>query len=194
MEEKTVRQKGEPLLYIHQPDFNKPEIIMQDYFYSTEKKVKEENEKIPKKEEKKIKQQQVPNFKKPHNTEINNRPVDDHASKEVVQEKTVKQEKKNDPPLSAASYFRRNSLAPAKKHWHLTPVKSFKEMSIQEKLKYLSGFPVSQPPYPCEFVTAKDQYRGTLLKYEGEQIFVKTFTEEVAEIKVDDLTAIKIIF
>ncbi|MFK4998156.1 hypothetical protein ACI2OX_14765 [Bacillus sp. N9] len=48
----------------------------------------------------------------------------------------------------------------------LRKVKSFREMSVGEKLSYLSGFSVSRPPYYCEFITKEERYQGSVLKYE----------------------------
>lgn len=87
----------------------------------------------------------------------------------------------------------KNSPVQQKSVGGLRKVKSFREMTIEEKFQYLSSFPEKQPPYPCEFITTDQSYQGIVTKYNGEQASIKTFSENVIDLKVHNVKAIRII-
>jgi len=181
MENNKEGNKEEPLLYIHQPKFQKPERKMQDSYLSEDLTENVEMERTVPQEERKMQTFTLP-------------PLDAEQRIEVVQD--IPEEKEEEvvkKPVSAADYFRRNAAATSRKSWNLKPVKPFSDMSIPEKLQYLSGFPSSKQPYPCEFITEKQRYRGTLSKFENDQILLKTLQGGMEEVDVKDLQGIKII-
>ncbi|MCJ8006014.1 CotO family spore coat protein [Lederbergia wuyishanensis] len=200
MENKNEGNKEEPLLYIHQPKFNKPGRSMQDHYLSedlpeevqvdrnlTQNRQKKHLFTLPPLENEKVIEVVEEIQEEAKNETQNETEVETQGE---VQEENQGEEKKT---ISAADYFRRNAATTKRKSWNLTPVKTFRDMSIPEKLQYLSGFPSSQQPYSCEFITEKEQYRGTLSKYDNNQIFVKNFQGDIEEVDVKDLQAIKII-
>ncbi|MBS4193665.1 CotO family spore coat protein [Lederbergia citri] len=179
MENNKEGTKEEPLLYIHQPKFKQPERKMQDSFLSEEITDTIDLEKIfPKEVEKKQ------SFTLP--------PIDSEKEIEVVQDIPKEKQEEIKKPINAADYFRRNT--PSRKTWNLNLVTPFRDMSIKEKLEYLSGFPSSQQPFPCEFITEKQQYKGTLSKYENNRIFIKNLQGDMDEIDVKELQTIKILY
>lgn len=174
MEEK---QKGKsPLLYIDQPNFVKPDFSMQ-HSYSSHSNTINKTENKP------------PTPKKPKNSV----PFQVQTNSEEHESFTEKVEHPAEKPKSAADYFRKQANS-GKRTWNLTPVKAFKEMSISEKLQYLSQVPRAQPPFPCEFIKEDERIRGILESKEGDTIRVKTFNGEVRTIAIEELQAIRIIF
>ncbi|MCR2820974.1 spore coat CotO family protein [Lederbergia panacisoli] len=180
MENNNEGNKEEPLLYIHQPKFQRPARKMQDSFLSEDVK---ENVQMENNVQQEVHKKQT--FTIP--------PLGSENMIEVVQEIPEEKQEEVQKPVSAADYFRRNPGTSSRKSWNLTPVKPFRDMSILEKLQYLSGFPSSQQPYPCEFITESKRYRGTLSKFEHDRIAVKNSQGDVNEVDVKDLQAIRII-
>ncbi|MBW8350429.1 spore coat CotO family protein [Bacillus sp. IITD106] len=182
MENSKEGTKEELLLYIHQPKFKQPERKMQDSFLSEEITDTIDLEKIFPKEVQKKQSFTLP-------------PLDSEKVIEVVQdipeEKQEEQKEEIKKPATAADYFRRNTAS--RKNWNLRPATRFRDMSITEKLQYLSGFPSSQQPFPCEFITEKQQYKGTLSKVENNRIFIKNIHGDMDEIDVKELQTIKIL-
>ncbi|MBS4217997.1 hypothetical protein KHA96_06630 [Bacillus sp. FJAT-49711] len=179
MENNNEGNKEEPLLYIHQPNFQKPARKMQDSFLSEDVAEIVQKENIVPQE---VKQKQ--SFTIP--------PLGSENMIEVEQEISDETQEEIKKPVSAADYFRRNTGTSSRKSWNLTPVKSFRDMSIPEKLQYLSGFPSSQQPYSCEFITENQRYSGTLSKYEPDRIIVKSSQGDTNAVDVKDLQAIRI--
>lgn len=182
MEEDGKQRKGNPpLLYIHQPEFIKPETSMQSSYSLIDDEDEKGEQKSDEKEEGRI-----PQFNPPieNESDVSGQKLPDNGKDEVQRPQQV----------SAVDYFRKGSKA--KRGWNLTPVKSFKDMSIPEKLQYLAHLPSSQPPFPCEFITHEQSIKGVLNKYiEGDDKFtVMNFKGELEEIVKNDLKAIRIIF
>ncbi|KRG15971.1 CotO family spore coat protein [Lederbergia galactosidilytica] len=176
MEEKEKRKGKSPLLYIHQPDFVRPEFSMQYSFSSSPNTTTSpENKSTP--TPRKLKNSV------PFQVQANSK---EHES-------LIENEYQAEKPKSAVDYFR-NQTNSSKKNWNLTPVKAFKEMSISEKLQYLLQVPRSQPPFPCEFIKEDERIRGILESKKGDNIQVKTFNGDVLTIAIEDLQAIRIIF
>ncbi|WP_062104412.1 CotO family spore coat protein [Bacillus niameyensis] len=183
MEENEKQRKGNPpLLYIHQPEFTNPETSMQESYSLVDDDEKSEQNLQHHEQEKGRIPQLNPSIEKELNESEKNANDGKDAAVGTPQQ------------VSAADYFRKGSKA--KKSWNLTPVKSFKDMSIPEKLQYLAQLPSSQPPFPCEFITQNQRVKGVLDKcIEGEEKFtVMNFKGEIKEIVKGDLKSIRIIF
>ncbi|MBS4207945.1 CotO family spore coat protein [Bacillus sp. FJAT-50079] len=162
MEDEKVEKKGEPLLYIVQPELTKPDLTMQDVHLSHEDDEEEEIEnETTAMEEEKEKLVQV---------ELEEQLQDEEGYEETVNDK-------------------------AQPRWTggLRKVKAFREMSLDEKLQYLSGFSITQPPYYCEFITKEQRYQGSVLKYEKEIVSIKTLSGEEVVVPVIDIQVIRII-
>lgn len=174
MENKKELKKGEPLLYIHQPDFVKPELNMQD-MYKTEDEKEEEN----------LNETIDDTLKDPNSHQhIKTDDTDVHQ-----QESKVEKELNNqiEIPKLPIKQLQPKNIGGMKK------VKSFREMDIEEKLRYLSSFPENQPPYPCEFITENQRYQGIVLSFNNGLASIKTFSDAVVNVTVSDVKAIRII-
>ena len=169
MEDNQELKKGDLLLYIHQPELKEPgKKVMQEYYYFSPKDQVEPA---------------IPNIEldlldaepaKPDN-ELDLLDAEPAPTVKEVRPKAkiskpteifldLQEEKENQlvdegPSVSAADYFRKNAgpARPESTIARFRPVKSFRNMSIEEKIHYLAGFPVSQPPFPCEFITNVEQ-------------------------------------
>ncbi|CAM4057958.1 CotO family spore coat protein [Lederbergia lenta] len=176
MEDKKEMKKGEPLLYIHQPDFVKPDLNMQDMYKTEEKEEEDESTK-----------------KEKVNSNLNESNSNQHIKPDDVEshqeEKNLEKEKNEqlEAPKFPIKQMHKKNVGGMKK------VKSFREMDIEEKLRYLSSFPENQPPYPCEFVTNNQRYQGIVISLNNEQASIKTFSDAVIDIMVSDVKAIRII-
>ncbi|MFC5463983.1 CotO family spore coat protein [Lederbergia graminis] len=180
MEDQSIQKKGEPLLYIHQPNFPKPVIKMQDTFI-TSRDIQREVEGIN------LNTHNQDTHTLDGNEVVNN---ENSVKEEVVQKK-------------AADYFREQSIEQGKdvkvpdlkerKTWKLSPVKSFRSMSIPEKLQYLSRFPKSQPPYACEFITESNRARGFLDSFGEGKVGIRNSQGEIVELQVNEIKGIRII-
>lgn len=183
--EQTTQKNVEPLLYIQQPKFETPKRQMQDIYVSTTSIEEKAMDKpvVPEEEVKKVKRKPMP-FVQPLE-EIGELPIESEA-------KVSQEEGEVEESVSALDYFRKQQNVTKRKSWSFTPVKSFRDMEIPEKLQYLSRFPSDQQPFPCEFATQEGIVKGTLHHFGNEQIIVKTAGNEEVEIKTADIRTIRI--
>ncbi|MEK3887386.1 CotO family spore coat protein [Bacillus sp. FSL K6-3431] len=188
MEGNKENKKGEPLLYIDQPNFVKPDLKMQDSYHTVEQNIEEKA--VRKKEDKMAKHVHV---KKTHQEHDYNQPLEKEKDDEHHSDREEQLKKAKDIPIADIPTFMKNSPVQQKSVGGLRKVKSFREMTIEEKFQYLSSFPEKQPPYPCEFITTDQSYQGIVTKYNGEQASIKTFSENVIDLKVHNVKAIRII-
>lgn len=74
---------------------------------------------------------------------------------------------------------------------YLRPLKTFRNMTIDEKIDYLGDFPPHIPPPTCIFMTEKTEHRGVFQEKVGEEIKIKITDQKEEMIKIDELTDIK---
>ncbi|MGD6801620.1 CotO family spore coat protein [Rossellomorea vietnamensis] len=79
------------------------------------------------------------------------------------------------------------------KTYSFKPLKPFRDMELDEKITYLSRYINGKAPFPCEFITAEERYKGILLSSEGDLLVLKTFQGDEIEINRNSLRGIKII-
>lgn len=190
-ENNKQNQKEEPLLYIHQPEFEKAEAKMQRTFDSlvneaAAEKVDEEVKSGPQSSEQKLVNEEESTDEAETQTEAK---VQTEA-KAQTETKTQILEKVS-VPLTALNETK-ESFSQPKIYGGMRRVKSFREMTIEEKFQYLASFPISQPPYPCEFITENEKHQGFVVQYEQDQVSIKTPNETV-ELNPNDVKAIRII-
>lgn len=174
-DKKSKRKKSQPLLYIHQPDFESPNIEMQDYF-SSDSQIEET---------KSTDLDQISEVKKsPLPKKVN---TDTKSGNPFLQNSVNPSQ-----PISNVDYFRYHGKTDHQ-GYGLSPVKKFIDMTILEKIDYLLDMARSQPPFPCEFITNHKKIKGTLAKHEDGNIFIKTFKDEIIELPVSELQHIRII-
>ncbi|PAQ14368.1 hypothetical protein CD798_10890 [Bacillaceae bacterium SAOS 7] len=161
---KKKQEKREPLMYIEQPSLHYPEANMQQSFHA-------KNVEATSVEQKKKK------GKSHHLVEKWD------VEEDVYQE--VKEQIKPEQPVEESIEEKKQPS------WlGIKPVKSFQDMTIDEKLEHLSRQFI---PFPCEFICKDQSYRGVLKEWNNKQMKVKSFKEEIVMIDREDLKQIKLI-
>ncbi|RLQ97167.1 CotO family spore coat protein [Falsibacillus albus] len=77
--------------------------------------------------------------------------------------------------------------------YSFTPVKPFRLMDLDEKIKYLTGFSGRKAPFPCEFISTELRAKGIIQQMNGKYLEIKTFTNDSVIINRDDLRDIRMI-
>ncbi|PKG25561.1 CotO family spore coat protein [Niallia nealsonii] len=72
-------------------------------------------------------------------------------------------------------------------------LKSFKEMSTDEKLIYLLNFPKQLPPVPCIVVTESQNVRGFVIGKDEQYVQLKLMNESVMKISLEKIQEVKMI-
>jgi len=79
----------------------------------------------------------------------------------------------------------------SEKHRHsFSKVKSFKEMSVSERLEYLGNFPKSLSPVPCVFYTEEKNYQGYLLSYTENEVTIQIPNQTSETIPANQITKV----
>jgi len=72
-------------------------------------------------------------------------------------------------------------------------LKSFKEMSIDEKLTYLLNFPKQLPPVPCIVITESQNVRGFVIGKDEQFVQLNLMNESVMKIALKSIQEVKMI-
>jgi hypothetical protein len=117
---------------------------------------------------------------------------------EIEQKEEVKQQEPLIKPASQKvniepSVPEKVPKVPPKQHSSFNRVKSFKELSIEERLEYLINFPKVLPPVPCVFQTDSDKYHGYLTDYQDSVVTIQFHDQSTVNIPVKDLKDIVMI-
>jgi hypothetical protein len=203
----SANKSREPLLYIHQPNIEFPEAEMQQS-YSIRKAELEKNQSSPLvqntvnpvaenqidlegsiKSEQPVKER-VSNTLPTHNSKLNETILQNSS-----QTNTTTQPQNVQEVISAYDEQARDEdeTATKKQPYSFKRLKSFKDMSLEEKLNYLINFPKLLPPVPCIFVTNSTSVRGIILSKNEQSIEVKQFNDKIESIELNDLVEIKMI-
>lgn len=211
MKRKIVTMEQKPLLYIDQPTLSPVSFKMQEKFYAKDepkKDILKKKESIQQNQKKKRKEglhleerlQQYDEIeieiknrekiesldKKPNPIEINEKEI----NQKELNEKTVN-EKKNEE-MKVENKEHDTPLLLSNPVFSFQPLKSFKDMTIEERLKYLARFPKNSAPFPCEFITDTKRYRGKLVAYDDQNVKIATFSGKQISILKTDLQYIRI--
>lgn len=172
-----------PLLYIQQPALKETKANMQQSYSSRKAQPKPAEKQISEPAaETKPKRRKRSYFEGELGSLYGEEPVKEIKHQETeAEDKMVAEEKEN-------KEAERN-----KRSFSFKPLKPFREMELDEKIDYLSRYINGKAPFPCEFVTAEDLYKGILLKNDGEVLVIKSFQGDEVEVKRSSLQAIKII-
>ncbi|WP_064092277.1 CotO family spore coat protein [Rossellomorea aquimaris] len=173
---KEKSAKKEPLLYIQQPKLENVKANMQVTYRSSKakpKEVKPVEEMSSSKKENSSYQRKI-GTEEPYQDEKEFKKSTNEKDEEIAQNTSSKEEK-----FSGASAFRK--------------VKPFKELSIDEKLDYISESISGKVPFPCEFSTEESSHKGVMTNDAGNEITIKTFQGEEFTIKRSALKSIKMI-
>ncbi|WP_157796189.1 CotO family spore coat protein [Bacillus xiapuensis] len=167
------KKTREPLMYIQQPSFTSPEANMQQSYRGNSAKAEEE-----KKKKKKAKEHQ-PKEK-----------WDLDEEEETLKRKAEQKQQPSDS-VKPAEQKAEQTDEPVYPSWmNIRPVKSFQEMTLDEKLSHLSRQFI---PFPCEFLCRGETYRGILRELTENEIKVKTFKEDTVTISRGELEHIQMI-
>lgn len=144
---KNKRYAKNPLLYIHQPDVGTPTASMQSNYQST--KNNDQLSSSSKREAEKI---------------AKARPQRRHGGKPFPD--GVKDE-------MTSSEFDENTDSKEEIQSKQSDTKSFKDMTLLEKVKYFADEPNHVPKIKCEIKTADKSYRGKIMDFDGETVFMR---------------------
>lgn len=72
-------------------------------------------------------------------------------------------------------------------------LKSFKEMTINEKLTYLLNFPKQLPPVPCNITLNNQQVRGFVIEKEEGFVKIKQMDEKIVTLDITSIEEVKMI-
>jgi len=174
--------KGEnSRVFVQKPSPSILNNTMQTTFSS--KKYKEEKQKAileAKKREEQLQQSETKQKAKEEESLLQNKNITNSSPADVQKqiidyhESQDKQEKQQKP-----SAFRR--------------LKSFKEMSIDEKLIYLLNFPKQLPPVPCVIITESQNARGFVIGKDDHSVQLKLMNESVMKIALKSIQEVKMI-
>ncbi|MCA1059467.1 spore coat CotO family protein [Rossellomorea aquimaris] len=178
---RTEKKAGkEPLLYINQPRLDevkgnmqvtyrtpkkqKPQIQPENKHSLTTNKPTAPEEQLDRREEKYL------------DEEVHIHHTDGLEVSEVNEAHSVSQ-----PPerKTAASTFRK--------------LRPFRELSIDEKLDYISASINGKVPFPCEFSDGHQSVKGVILQDDEDHITIRSFQGKEVEMKKNEVRSIKMI-
>lgn len=183
----NVKNKRQPLLYIHQPDLSFPQTSMQTSFSSKQPAVEEE--------EKAAAQLNIDEMAEKAEASA----IEEKAKDEVIEEKKA-EEIQNKADL--ASYGTEAKVQEVISEFEkvqnnerkgLQRIKKFKEMNKLERIDYLLHFPKQLPPVPCVFISEGEEVRGFIVSSENDEIKVRTLDGNIQTIDLQLLKTIKMI-
>lgn len=187
----TKRKEKEPLFYIQQPTFQFPTIKMQET-YSSKKAESQKNaqkkeliEPSPKLDDREgeftsTKHQKEMQGEKGYKAE----PLQREKVQKAIEEYETGRRKNEETASFGFRTERKSSFQ---------RVKSFKEMSIKERLTYLIEFPKQLPPVPCIFIANGNTFKGFLIDQTNEMIDIKQLNGDALKIAISELEDIKMI-
>ncbi|WP_421384222.1 CotO family spore coat protein [Bacillus salacetis] len=173
-----------PLLYIQQPSLKETKANMQQSYSSRNAKPKPvEKPSTESVAEKKPKRRKRSYFEE----ELGSLYGEENVKESVTQETEEDQQNEDVEELEEREPENK------KRSFSFKPLKPFREMELDEKINYLSRYINGKAPFPCEFVTEEDRYKGILIKGGDEVLVIKSFQGDEVEINRSSLRAIKII-
>lgn len=187
----TKRKEKEPLFYIQQPTFQFPSIKMQETYSSKRAeslKKAQMNESIEMNSKQEVGEEKVSNTKfqkEAQEEKMNNTNL---FQQEKVQDTLEEFETDRRKVEENTAFAIRTERKPS-----FQRVKSFKEMSIMERLQYLMDFPKQLPPVPCLFITNENTVKGFLNDQLNEFIEIKLLNGKTMKISIGELDDIKMI-
>lgn len=187
----TKRKEKEPLFYIQQPTFQFPSIKMQETYSSKRAeslKKAQMNESIEMNIKQEEGEEKVSSTKDPKEAQEDNMNKTNLIQQEKVQDTLEEFETDRRKKEENTAFAFRTERKPS-----FQRVKSFKEMSIMEKLKYLMEFPKQLPPVPCLFIANGNTVKGFLNDQLNEFIEIRLLNGKTMKISLEELEDIKMI-
>ncbi|WP_180968082.1 CotO family spore coat protein [Cytobacillus massiliigabonensis] len=185
----TKRKEKEPLFYIQQPTFQFPSIKMQETYSSKRAELLKRaqmNETIETNTKQETEEEKLSGTsQKEAHEELNKTDLFQQEKLQDTLEEFETDRRKQEE--NTAFPFRTE-----RKH-SFQRVKSFKEMSIMERLQYLMEFPKQLPPVPCLFIANGNTIKGFLNNQLNEFVEIKLLNGETMKISLKELEDIKMI-
>lgn len=179
MEKKTK----EPMLYIHQPNFKMPEIKMQEVYSAKNAKKQDAADRQAKDNHKKSKPagQREESIFGPASPELGSGERKEDVQSAIGDYQDAHLEKKEEESRKQGFFsFQR--------------VKPFKEMDVEERLKYLLNFPKQLPPVPCLISTEEKTYRGIVQSMPTvSEVEIKLMDQSLETINIKSIKEIRMI-
>lgn len=166
----------EPLLYIHQPDIQKPEARMQDHYYTAKKdkpsRSEETGEKLTKPKRKRtstVNRNYFRDLLKGENESLRVSDRDEDREKDFEMEQAEKETNEKN--------------------------QTFKEMTLIERVHYFLNMPEHIPKMKCEVETEESRHRGIIIDFKDNIVIMRTGSRMMAtkEIPFDDIKSIQMI-
>ncbi|MYL59407.1 hypothetical protein GLW20_18005 [Virgibacillus halodenitrificans] len=180
-----VRKKfaKDPMLYIHQPQVERPQAPMQHQYIS------------PRKTKEPISADELAKT-----TKNNSNPVRKKRNFFTEESKQDRNEAAKEDDLQNKGIYEDEEIS-GKTQTEVSetdqPVKEktkFKDMSIEEKIHYLVNSPVHAPDLRCEVKTEKRNYRGVIKDSKDEVVIMRVGKRtNDTEIPINDILAIRMI-
>lgn len=184
------KMNREPLLYIQQPDFNKPKIMMQTIYVSPNSKGKSSREAVNEKK--------VSNHKDVTKYLVNTN--DEVVDVILLSENSEVQEGRKEHTsenIQAIIEEYDSKYVYSEQHtstgYPMNTIKSFKEMDINERISYLRNFPKKLPPVTCLYMTKDQLLRGFLVGKTDEKIEIKQLNQSIITLKIKEIIEIKML-
>ncbi len=183
----TKKQQKEPFLHIQQTGIKAPVGHMQEIFISSiaEKEKKEQAKHINEHHG----EHGVGSEKKAVPLQV----MDEQAKMTLEKSKEENEEKKDDERSQSSTPTSNSANQERKRGTSFQRLKSFKEMSILERINYLVDFPRQLTPVSCIFETEEKQVRGILIGKSDETIEIRKQDGKMTPININLLTDIKMI-
>ncbi|WP_171050836.1 CotO family spore coat protein [Bacillus sp. BHET2] len=172
----TEKKAGkEPLLYINQPRLEDVKGNMQVTYRSSKNKLqpKQGETQIVIDNKTTVREQQNDNYLDELKNPDQETGVEDSGHR-AVQSTTLETQRK-----TATASFRK--------------LKPFRDLTIEEKLDYISASISGKVPFPCEFSNGEVSVKGVIQDDEGDEITVKSFNGEEVRMRKNTLQTIKMI-
>ncbi|CAN7460839.1 CotO family spore coat protein [Rossellomorea sp. LjRoot5] len=170
---KEKKAGREPLLYINQPKLEEVKGNMQVTYRSVKKTNQAESSKSNK----------IPDLETPLSQGVQeDKYVDEKLfldQEEHLEEPKVQPVPQLPERKTSASAFRK--------------LKPFRELSIEEKLDYISESISGKVPFPCEFANGQVAVKGVIVEETGDDITIKSFHGEEVKMRKNEIQSIKMI-
>ncbi|MBO9128626.1 CotO family spore coat protein [Bacillus sp. 165] len=186
MSQKSTELKNQPLLYIVQPSMAEPRVDVQDVFIVKRKPRREE----PVKQQAAIEEQEAEANQEESQEGLEAALTEEDLITEEAEE-TMETEEIEAIAEDGEEEIEQEEVSKRSNSWSN---KSFKDMTLEEKVAFLVNRPHYIPRAKCKVQTGQDTYIGYILSYEEGYVIMRSMTK-IREFKVqfEDIKSIQII-
>ncbi|MEK4030880.1 CotO family spore coat protein [Pseudobacillus sp. FSL P4-0506] len=174
---KKNKEKREPLMYIHQPEFVFPEPVMQSTYHTRSQPEQIKEKQVEDKQESKEPENRI------HEAVKREKPM-------MAESKKRKKEPETAPVESEPLVEEKQEIGEQPVWRGMRPVKRFYDMEMDEKLQHLMTQFTS---LPCVFDCGEVSHKGILREVSPDQLKVQTLKGETVIIERKDLQHIQLL-